>query len=331
MRAWNLSVVAATLLLSGGVAAALPPADNDCEGENCNGAAGDGQGGLNGLGGADGLNGANGLNGLGGADGLSGANGANGLGGADGLSGANGQDGQHGENGGDGRDGRDGLAFRVPVATAYAAPILAVEDTCMGSSSMGAQSMSFGVSIGATWQDDNCRRLKNARQLAAMGYRRAAVALLCVDDEVRTAMAVAGTPCPGGQPTASDDFESATPAREPAPPADQHPNRYSVLFDFDSATLKPQSVPALEQLLAALQTRAAVSVEITGFADATGEDAYNLSLSRRRGQAVADWLIARGVDPTGVRVEGKGETEPVARNETAAGRALNRRVEVSLR
>jgi hypothetical protein len=57
--------------------------------------------------------------------------------------------------------------------------------------------MAFGVSIGTTWQDHNCRRLKNSRELAAMGFERAAVALLCVDDDVRDAMSTAGTPCPG--------------------------------------------------------------------------------------------------------------------------------------
>jgi hypothetical protein len=67
----------------------------------------------------------------------------------------------------------------------------------MGSSSVGAQGMAFGLSVGTTWRDENCQRLKNSRELAAMGFERAAVALLCVDDDVRGAMTAAGTPCPG--------------------------------------------------------------------------------------------------------------------------------------
>ena len=92
--------------------------------------------------------------------------------------------------------------------TAYAAPVIATEDTCMGSSSVGAQGMAFGLSVGTTWRDDNCQRLKNSRELNAMGFNRAAVALLCVDGDVRDAMNTAGTPCPGATQSAE-----AQPAR----------------------------------------------------------------------------------------------------------------------
>jgi hypothetical protein len=53
------------------------------------------------------------------------------------------------------------------------------------------------VSLGTTWRDANCQRLKNSRELAAHGFGTAAVALLCVDEDVRGAMTTAGTPCPG--------------------------------------------------------------------------------------------------------------------------------------
>jgi hypothetical protein len=89
--------------------------------------------------------------------------------------------------------------------------VIATEDTCMGSSSVGAQGMAFGVTVGTTWRDRNCQRLKNSRELSAMGFNRAAVALLCVDDDVRDAMTTAGTPCPGAQIQAN--------ASEAAPPA----------------------------------------------------------------------------------------------------------------
>ena len=92
---------------------------------------------------------------------------------------------------------------RPPVSTAYAAPLVSGEDTCMGSSSIGAQAVTFGLSVGTTWQDDNCRRLKNSRQLVALGYHRAATALMCVDEDVRSAMIAAGTPCPNGEVAAA--------------------------------------------------------------------------------------------------------------------------------
>ncbi len=83
----------------------------------------------------------------------------------------------------------------------------------MGSSSVGAQGVAFGVSIGTTWRDENCQRLKNSRELAAMGFGPAAVALLCVDDDVRNAMSTAGTPCPGQVAQGSADQETSQPNR----------------------------------------------------------------------------------------------------------------------
>jgi hypothetical protein len=84
---------------------------------------------------------------------------------------------------------------RNPVNTAYAAPLVAGEDTCMGSSSIGGQGVGFGISIGTSWTDENCQRLKNSRQLASLGYQKAAVMLLCINDDVALAMEAAGTPC----------------------------------------------------------------------------------------------------------------------------------------
>ena len=104
---------------------------------------------------------------------------------------------------------------RPPVSTAYAAPLAAAEDTCMGSSSVGGQGVGFGLSIGTTWTDDNCRHLKNSRQLVALGYHRAATALMCVDEDVKEAMAAAGTPCPGTEQAAV----YVAPAREYVPMA----------------------------------------------------------------------------------------------------------------
>jgi hypothetical protein len=85
---------------------------------------------------------------------------------------------------------------RQPVATAFAAPLTSGIDTCMGSSSVGAQGVGFGISVGSTWVDENCKRLKNSRELRSMGFSNAAVALLCQDASVADAMRTAGTACP---------------------------------------------------------------------------------------------------------------------------------------
>lgn len=114
---------------------------------------------------------------------------------------------------------------RPPVNTAYSAALATSEDTCMGSSSIGGQAVSFGLTIGTTWTDDNCQRLKNSRQLVALGYHRAATALMCFDESVSQAMIQAGTPCPSGAAAA---VYVAPPAREyapMAPVADERPAR----------------------------------------------------------------------------------------------------------
>jgi hypothetical protein len=91
----------------------------------------------------------------------------------------------------------------------------------MGSSSVGGQGFAFGLSIGTTWTDSNCQRLKNSRQLASLGYQRAAVALVCIDDSVREAMTAAGTPCPSANDKVAEapmvaPVVVAAPAAEPA-------------------------------------------------------------------------------------------------------------------
>ena len=72
------------------------------------------------------------------------------------------------------------------------------------------------------------------------------------------------------------------------------------------------------------------SVSVEGYTDAQGSTEQNQHLSQKRAQAVADQLIARGVDKSRVSVSGKGESAPVADNDTADGRANNRRVEIVL-
>lgn len=106
---------------------------------------------------------------------------------------------------------------RAPVSTAFAAPLVAGEDTCMGSSSAGAQGISFGLSFGTTWRDRNCMRLKNSRQLVSLGYPRAATALMCQDRYVREAMEEAGTPCPSGPELVA--YVAPAPVVEAAPVA----------------------------------------------------------------------------------------------------------------
>jgi OmpA-OmpF porin, OOP family len=104
-----------------------------------------------------------------------------------------------------------------------------------------------------------------------------------------------------------------------------------VLFDFDQATLRSEAGSVLDKVAAAL-TGLTVPLQVNGHTDAQGSDSYNLDLSWRRAQAVADALATRGVD-TDLTVQGFGETRPVAPNEVdgsdnPSGRQQNRRVEI---
>jgi outer membrane protein OmpA-like peptidoglycan-associated protein len=214
--------------------------------------------------------------------------------------------------------------LRIPVATAYAAPLTASQDTCMGSRTFGIQAMGFGISFATTWQDVSCRRIHNARALDAMGYHGAAIALLCMDEEVHDAMDRAGTPC---LQAARAHFEPPPP--EPQPEITPPPlATYSVLFDFDKSNLRPEADAILAPLLATLRADPNLAVDIEGHTDWVGSDAYNLRLSQRRAQAVVEWLIAHGIARERLQAVGKGESQPVATNQTAAGRQLNRRVEI---
>jgi outer membrane protein OmpA-like peptidoglycan-associated protein len=104
-----------------------------------------------------------------------------------------------------------------------------------------------------------------------------------------------------------------------------------VLFDFDKAVLKPAAKTQLAAVLQALKEQPSLRVLIVGHTDSVGSDAYNMRLSQRRAEAVADYLIKNS--PTArenLTIEWKGKREPIASNDTAEGRAQNRRVEITL-
>jgi outer membrane protein OmpA-like peptidoglycan-associated protein len=101
-----------------------------------------------------------------------------------------------------------------------------------------------------------------------------------------------------------------------------------VYFDFDKATLKPESHAALEAAAKIMKENPTIRVEIQGHTDNIGTAAYNDKLSLRRAQAVVDYLVGTlGVDPGRLTAKGYGLTRPVASDETREGRAQNRRVE----
>jgi outer membrane receptor protein involved in Fe transport/outer membrane protein OmpA-like peptidoglycan-associated protein len=101
-----------------------------------------------------------------------------------------------------------------------------------------------------------------------------------------------------------------------------------VNFEFDSAKLTADSRQTLDALVATLRQRSSTKVEIRGHTDSRGSDTYNQKLSERRAASVADYLVENGIDRSRVSSVGLGESQPIAGNDTDAGRAQNRRVAV---
>ncbi|MFO7765638.1 MAG: OmpA family protein [Pelovirga sp.] len=99
-------------------------------------------------------------------------------------------------------------------------------------------------------------------------------------------------------------------------------------FDFDSADVKPGFYSSLDKIADIMNRYSQTDIAIVGHTDNVGSPDYNLRLSLRRANAVADYLMSQGVGRYRLSTEGRGQLEPIASNETAAGRAQNRRVEI---
>lgn len=106
---------------------------------------------------------------------------------------------------------------------------------------------------------------------------------------------------------------------------------YGVNFDTDKASLRPDSTPVLEQVLAMLKHDPASQFEIGGHTDDVGSDAHNLTLSEQRAKAVVDWLIEHGIAASRLTAQGYGESKPLVPNTSDTNRAKNRRVELKNR
>ncbi len=103
-----------------------------------------------------------------------------------------------------------------------------------------------------------------------------------------------------------------------------------VHFDFDKATLKPESIRILDAAVDTLKKHQQIKVEVAGHTDSRGSDEYNRKLSERRAKVVYDYLVAHGIDAQRLSWRGYGESQPIADNDTEAGRAQNRRTELKI-
>lgn len=105
----------------------------------------------------------------------------------------------------------------------------------------------------------------------------------------------------------------------------------SIYFVTNGDKLEKRSFPALNKILTELKNDNDLKADIEGHTDNVGKDEYNQGLSERRAQAVVNWLTQNGIEASRLKSAGYGESKPVADNNTAKGRQLNRRTEMKLR
>lgn len=103
-----------------------------------------------------------------------------------------------------------------------------------------------------------------------------------------------------------------------------------ILFDVGRADLREAAKSNIQELTEVLKRYDDTDVLVVGHTDSTGDEAFNLELSRERAEAVAGWATSHGLDADRIRIEGQGEAAPVADNATAEGRQQNRRVEIAI-
>lgn len=123
--------------------------------------------------------------------------------------------------------------------------------------------------------------------------------------------------------------EATEPVKEPLKVGESFILR-NIYFDFDKATLRPQSIEELDHLYQFLVNNPTAIIEISAHTDRIGSYEYNINLSKRRAQAVVDYLINKGIDSKRLIAKGYGFTKPLATNLTEEGRQLNRRVEFKI-
>ncbi|WP_434605407.1 OmpA family protein [Pseudomonas sp. R1-7] len=147
----------------------------------------------------------------------------------------------------------------------------------------------------------------------------------CPDTPANTPVEHHGCPLPQYPASAPPD-EPQTPGSEVITLNDAG----KVLFEFDQSDLTPAARSQLDALMDTLSHANVASIRVVGHTDGVGTDAYNQRLSERRAGSVVEYLLTQGLAPAKVTSEGKGESEPVADNETDEGRAQNRRVELHI-
>ena len=122
--------------------------------------------------------------------------------------------------------------------------------------------------------------------------------------------------------------QPAPAAAEPIPAGTHIGELKGAHFAFDSAKITPEGEARLADTVATLKSHPDVRVAVNGYTDSVGSQAYNVKLGQRRADSVKDFLVSQGIDSSRISTASFGKESPVASNDTAEGRAENRRVEI---
>ena len=144
--------------------------------------------------------------------------------------------------------------------------------------------------------------------------------------------ATAAPGCDGALVAVTPPPKTVTPPPPPPPQVEVQKVTFAAdaFFDFDKSVLKPEGRRSLDELARKIQGINLEVIVATGHTDSVGTVAYNQRLSVRRAEAVKAYLVSKGIPKDRVYTEGKGKSQPIATNKTAAGRAKNRRVEIEV-
>jgi OOP family OmpA-OmpF porin len=122
----------------------------------------------------------------------------------------------------------------------------------------------------------------------------------------------------------------STPAAPPPPPPPAMGDAFMVFFDFDRSNITPTAATTIQQAAARAKSGQKTRIGVTGHADRSGADAYNMALSLRRANAVKDQLVREGIPAANITVVGRGESQPLVQTADGVREPQNRRVEIVL-
>ncbi len=154
---------------------------------------------------------------------------------------------------------------------------------------------------------------------------------VCIDDNDGDGLENPVDKCPE-EPESRNGFEDADGCPDEVPPelSELAGIMEGINFDTDKATIKSASKPRLDNAVDVMKKYPDIRVQITGHTDSQGGYRHNVDLSRRRAEAVRKYMVDNGIKAKRIETDGVGPDEPIDTNETAEGRARNRRIEFTI-